>query len=169
MRLLVLLQAVAWTGDKTHSELADKTLRDIQITELPPAMSPTAPEAAVAEIFSLLPTRHYHWDAKAHTAVTTYGNRADADEACRKVFVLTRERPDAAPLYAQAAQSWMCRKASSDPHDYKFMGAMLENAQRVSSVWRPHILAASVHFFHGKQSPDCPVIEQARAALDNRG
>ena len=34
-RLLVLLQAVAWTGDKTNSELRDESLRDIAITELP--------------------------------------------------------------------------------------------------------------------------------------
>src|SRR5258708_2938206 len=80
-RLLVLLQAVAWMGDKTNSELGDKSLRDISITELPRVSLPPASEVAVAEVFSLLPSRHYHWDAKTKMAVTTYGNRADADEA----------------------------------------------------------------------------------------
>jgi hypothetical protein len=168
-RLLVLLQAVAWMGDKTNSELNDKNLRDIQLTELPRAILPAASDRAVAEIFSLLPSRHYHWDAKAKTAVTTYGNRADADEACRKVLVLSQERPEAVPLYVQAAQSWMCQKASSDAHDYKFLAAILEDAQWVSPPWQPHLLAASVHFFHGQQSPDHPVVLQAREALQKIG
>jgi hypothetical protein len=168
-RLLVLLQAVAWMGDKTNSELGDKSLRDIQVTELPRVTLPAASEEAVAEVFSLLPPRHYHWDAKAKAAVTTYGNRADADEACRKVFVLAKERPEAVPLYVQAAQSWMCQKATGDAHDYKFLAAILEDAQWVSPEWRPHLLAASVHFFHGKQSLDHPVVQQARESLQKIG
>ena len=152
-------------GDKTNSELGDKSLRDIQITELPRITLPAASEEAVAEVFSLLPSRHYHWDAKTKLAVTTYGNRADADEACRKVFVLAQERPEAVPLYVQAAQSWMCQKATSDAHDYKFLAAILEDAQWVSPEWQPHLLAASVHFIHGKQSLDHPVVQQARESL----
>ena len=168
-RLLVLLQAVAWMGDKTNAELSDKNLRDIQITELPRVTLPATSEEAVAEVFSLLPSRHYHWDAKAKTAVTTYGNRADADEACRKVFVLAKERPEVVPLYVQAAQGWMCQKATGDAHDYKFLTAILEDAQWVSPEWRPHLLAASVHFFHGKQSLDHPVVQQARDSLQKIG
>jgi hypothetical protein len=170
-RLLVLLQAVAWTGDKTSSELRDQSLRDIAIAQLPPPRIalPAADGEAVAEIFSLLPLRHYHWDARAQSAVTTYGNRVDADEASRKVFMLARERPEAVPLFVQAAQSWMCQKASSDAHDYKFMAAIFEEAQWVSPQWQPHLLAASVHFLHGEQSPDHPVVQQAREALRNMG
>jgi len=166
-RLLVLLQAVAWTGDKTASELRDRSLRDIAITQLPRPRSalPADTGEAVAEIFALLPSRHYHWDAKAQTAVTTYGNRADADEASRRVFVLASQRPEAVPLFTSAAQSWMCQKASSDAHDYKFLAAIFEEAQWVSPEWQPHLLAASVHFLHGAQSPDHPVVQQAREAL----
>ena len=101
--------------------------------------------------------------------MSTYGNRADADEACRKVFVLAKERPEAVPLFVQAAQSWLCQKASGDAHDYKFLAAILEEAQWVSPRWQPHLLAASVHFLHGKQSPDHPVVQQSREALRKQG
>lgn len=164
-RLLTLLQAVAWAADKTASELQSKSLRDIQITQLPRAELPANSAEAVADIFSQIPLRHYHWDAQNKNAVLEYGNRADADEACRKVFTLAHERPEAMPLYVQAAQSWMCQKATADPHEYKFLAAILEEAALASPQWKPHILAASVHFLHGKQSPDFPAVQQAREAL----
>jgi hypothetical protein len=167
--LLTLLQAVAWAADKTASELRDKSLRDIQITQLPRAELPADSAEAVADIFSQVPLRHYHWDAQNQKAVLEYGNRADADEACRKVLTLARERPEAVPLYAQAARSWMCRKSTADPHEYKFLAAILEEAELASPQWRPHILAASVHFLHGQQSPDFPAVQQAREALKGNG
>src|SRR5205807_259864 len=116
-----------------------------------------------------LPTRSYRWDPKAQTAVLTYGKRADADEACRKVFTLLKERPEARPPFVQTALSWLCRKASNDHHEYKFLAAMLEEASLVSPRWQPNLLAASVHYFHGVQSPDNPVVQQAREALRHIG
>jgi hypothetical protein len=95
----------------------------------------------------------------------TYGDRADADEACRQVFVLAQERPEAVPLFVRAAQSWLCQKASGDAHDYKYPAAIFEAARWVSPRWRLHLLAASVHFLHGKRSPDHPVIQRVREAL----
>jgi hypothetical protein len=56
-----------------------------------------------------------------------------------------------------------------DAHDYKFVAAILENVEWVSPMWQPHLLAASVHDFHGQQSPDSPVVEQARQALQTKG
>ena len=129
---------------------------------------PATPEDAVAEIFAQLPERHYRWDARDRKAVLAYGTRADADEACRKAFALARERADAVPLFVQTAHSWLCRKASNDTHEYKFLAAILEDVGWVSPEWRPHLLAASVHYFHGDKSPDNPVIQQAREALRTR-
>ena len=114
------------------------------------------------------PARHYRWDATNRRAVLTYGTRADADEACRKVFALASERPTAVPLFVQTAHSWLCRKASNDSHEYKFLAAILEDVGWVSPEWRPHLLAASVHYFHGDRSPDNAVIRQAREALRTR-
>lgn len=165
-RLLVLLQAVAWATDKTGGDRSGGGLRDLSITELPAIELPASSEDAITEIFAQLPARHYRWDKK-EGAVLSYGKRADADEACRKVFVLTRDRPDAVPLFLQTARSWLCRKASNDSHEYKFLAAILEDAGWVSREWRPHLLAAAVHYFHGEQSPDNPVIQQTREALRN--
>jgi hypothetical protein len=167
-RLLVLLQVVAWATDKTGGDRAGGGLRDLSITDLAAVRLPASSEDAVAEIFAQLPERHYRWDARDRQAVLAYGTRADADEGCRKVFALARERPEAVPLFVQTAHSWLCRKASNDTHEYKFLAAILEDVGWVSPEWRPHLLAASVHYFHGDKSPDNPVIQQAREALRTR-
>ena len=164
-RLLVLLQAVAWAGDKTGSDLGIKSLRDIKLCELPSSPVPADTKTAVAEIFSLLPERSYRWDPQAKTAVTAYGDRAAADEASRKVFALVKSRPETAPRFAETARNWLCQKSTGDSHDYKFLAAILEEAEWVSPAWQPHLLAASVHFFHGEQGPDHPAVQQAREAL----
>ena len=124
---------------------------------------------AVAAIFAQVPSRTYRWDPKGKKAVLTYGRREDADEACRKTFALVSARPEAVPLFVQTAHSWLCRKASNDHHEYKFLAAILEDAALVSPEWQPHLLAASVHYFHGNQTPDNPVIQQAREALRKLG
>jgi hypothetical protein len=163
-RLLVLLQAIAWAADKTGGDRASGALRDLSITELPVIGLPASSEDAIVDIFAQLPARHYRWD-RSRGAVLTYGTRADADEACRKVFALVRERPSVAPLFVQTAHSWLCRKASNDHHEYKFLAAILEDVGWVSPQWRPHLLAASVHYFHGDRSPDNSVIQHVREAL----
>jgi hypothetical protein len=166
-RLLVLLQAVAWAADKIGGDRASGSLRDLAITNIAAIELRASTEEAIREIFAQLPARHYRWD-KARGAVLTYGSRANADEACRKAFVLARERPTAAPQFMQAARSWLCSKASNDPHEYKFLAAMFENVSWVSPEWRPHLVAAAVHYLHGDQSPDNSVIQQVRVALHAR-
>src|SRR5262249_5672300 len=162
-RLLALLQAVAWAAGRTGGDLAD--LRDVKIAELSAAKVPAKEEDAVAEVFALLPSRTYRWDAEGKKAVLGYGKREEAEEACRKGFVLAKERPDVVPLFLQAAHSWLCRKANDDAHEYKFLAAILEDAACVSPAWQPHLLAASVHYFHGTQTPDNPVMQHVREAL----
>ena len=164
-RFLVLLQAVAWAADKTNGDLTGKALRDLRIMELGGATVPASSDDAVAEIFSLLPVRTYRWDPQAKQAVLTYGRREDADQASRKIFALAQDRPEAVPLFIQTAHSWLCQKASNDHHEYKFLAAILEDAGQVSPDFQPHLLAAAVHYFHGNQTPDNPVIQQAREAL----
>lgn len=164
-RLLVLLQAVAWAAEKTGGDLAGQSLRDLRITELAGEAIPADDEEAVPQIFAMLPARHYRWDPQGKQAVLAYGERADADKACRSVFALLGQRREAVPLFLQQAHSWLCTKASNDHHEYKFLAAMLENATWVSPQFQPQLLAASVHYFHGNQSPDNPIIQQVREAL----
>jgi hypothetical protein len=163
-RLLVLLQAIAWAADKTGGDRSSGALREMSITDMPAIGLPASSEDAIVDIFAQLPARHYRWD-KSRGAVLAYGTRADADEACRKAFALVRERSSVVPLFVQTAHSWLCRKASNDHHEYKFLAAILEDVGWVSPQWRPHLLAASVHYFHGDRSPDNAVIRQVREAL----
>jgi hypothetical protein len=166
-RLMVLLQAVSWAAARTGGDAALGDLRDVKIAELTPASVPATPEDALAEIFALLPPRTIGSDpqVKNKNDVLGYGNRADADEACRKVFVLAKERPDIVPLFVQTAHGWLCRKANRDAHEYKFLAAILEDIHWVSPEWQPHLLAASVHYFHGAQTPDNPLMQQVRETL----
>src|SRR5215831_15540828 len=166
-RLLAMLQGVAWAASRTGSDLPD--LRDVKITELLAAPVPAGAEEAVAEVFALLPSRTSRWDAEGKKAVLGYGKREEADEASRKVFVLAREWKEVVPQFMQTAHSWLCRKASDDAHEYKFLAAILEDAACVSSAWQPHLLAASVHYFHGKQTPDNPVMQHVQEALQHKG
>jgi hypothetical protein len=85
------------------------------------------------------------------------------------VFALATKRPEVVPLFAGAAHGWLCRKASDDAHEYKFLAAILEDAACVSPAWRPHLLATSVHYFHGKQTPDNPISQQVHEALPHKG
>lgn len=165
-RLMALLQAVAWGAARTGSDAAD--LRDIKIAELPAAPIPASGDDAVAQIFELLPARTLQRGPELKENIQGYGKRADADEACRKVFTLVKTRPEVVPLFAQSAQSWLCRKANEDAHEYKFLAAILEDATCVSPEWQPHLLAASVHYFHGSQTPDNPIIQQVQAALKHQ-
>jgi hypothetical protein len=166
---LALLQAVAWAGNKTASELAAGDLRDLKITELGGTSLGKDPAKTLTEIYAQLPERHYHWDAKANQGVISYGERSDADEACRKTFALVKEHPQAVPDFMRLARSYLCRKSNSDAHEYKFLAAILEDAGCVSPRWQPHLLAASVHYFHGEQSQDNVPVEQAREALRTLG
>src|SRR5262249_45478752 len=145
-------------------------LRDKCITGLEGAALPLDPQDAVSEIFAMLPMRTYRWAPNAdEKAVLGYGQREDADEACRKTFALSIARPKAVPLFLHAAHRWLCRKLTNDHHEYKFLAAILEDASLVTPVWQPHLLAASVHYFHGNQTPDNSVIDQARDALRKLG
>jgi hypothetical protein len=120
-------------------DLSGKGLRDKSIIELGGASIPANSEKAVAELFELLPSRTYRWDPKADPKVVlTYGKRENADEACRKMFALTSAPPETVAPFVQTAHSWLCRKASNDHHEYKYLAAILEDATLVSPEWQPH-------------------------------
>lgn len=168
-RLLALLQAVAWTGEKTRAELAAGTLRDLRLLELPRLEQPSDTDEAVRRIFAQLPERTYRWDAAEQKGYITYGRRSDADAACVEASSLLNARPEAATPFAAAARSWLCRKTNTDTHEYKFLAATLENAEMSSAAWRPQLWAASVHYLHGAQGPDYPALEPLRDAVRSLG
>jgi hypothetical protein len=66
--------------------------------------------------------------------------------------------------FQQTARTFLCVKASLDPHDFKYPAAAFEDAARVHPEWRSYLLAASVHALHGSKSHDTPVLVEARKA-----
>lgn len=69
----------------------------------------------------------------------------------------------------RAARIRLCMKSGYDAQENKLPAAMFEDRESISPEWRPRLLAASVHWLHGKQSPDSPVALQAREALRKIG
>jgi hypothetical protein len=67
--------------------------------------------------------------------------------------------------FTQTARSFLCVKASLDPHDITFPAAAFEDACFVSPEWRPYLLAAPVHSLHGTRSKETPVLVQVRKTL----
>jgi hypothetical protein len=156
-KLLNLLQAAGVICDfyvRHPNHSAD--LREIALLDL--AAASQARTTAIPEIFEMLPYKaREHFEPKP-------GERDASDEACRRAFtLLQQERNQTA--FMQSARSFLCLKASLDPHDIKFPAAIFEDAANVSARWRPFILAASVHALHGSKSPDTSVLVQVRGAM----
>jgi hypothetical protein len=123
----------------------------------------------IADVFSSLPPHAYLYDDKTGQGVGHHlPNKATRAEPARKIFALLSDNPDAATFYTHAARSWLCMKASVDAHEYKLPAALFEDYHLTSAAWRPRLLAASVHWLHGKQSQDSLIMQQARDALGTR-
>jgi hypothetical protein len=155
-RLLLLLQAAGVTADffigqnKRDGNLRDLNLVELRRTEGKP------PE--IAQVFALLPMK-----AKGYNQLSP-SEREGSDAACRMAFEFLRSSADEA-VFMRTARSFLCRKASLDPHDVKFPAAMFEDVLRVSPEWRPYLLASSVHALHGPKSADSPTLAKVREAL----
>ncbi len=76
-------------------------------------------------------------------------------------FAQSRARFEA---FADAGRRLIFRKGT-DAHHYKYSAAVFEDYDRVSSEWRPHMLATAVYFLPGTSVPDSPVMERARHAV----
>ncbi len=88
------------------------------------------------------------------------------NEAARKAFTFAQRYPESDVLQ-RAAGRLLPLKSTWNPHDIKFPVAMFENYRWVSPPWRPHVLAASVYSFRGKEDLDNPVVHQVREAIRN--
>jgi hypothetical protein len=111
----------------------------------------------VTDIFSMLPYKANKYDEKDPK------ERQASDEACRLLFALLSDSTQV-KTFEQTARTFLCVKASLDPHDFKYPAAAFEDAARVHAEWRPYLLAASVHALHGSKSQDTPALVEARKA-----
>jgi len=164
VRFLILLQATAWVGDFMRSHLGERGLNDTGPVDLTLARLPVSATEAVQELFEELPPRTYDLSPKTKGGYALVNREARA-EIGRKVFSLVNREPAAVRHYIQAARGWLCAKAAVEAHELKLPAALFEDYELVSPQWRPRLLAASAHWLHGRQSPDSPVLQQARREI----
>ena len=161
-RLVILLQAVAWMSALTRVTITREGLRDIKITEMPMTDIPTTQQEAVDEIFTVLSTERKLPTGNERSKEPS--DRKGRDAATPRAFAFAQHYPDS-NLFFDTARRLVFLKASFNAHNFKFPAAIFEDYHLVSPQWRPHMLAASVHFLYGSESQDSPVIRQAREIL----
>lgn len=151
-RFLITLQAAAWAAAFTKNEADRGMLRELTLTEMPVGDLPSASNETLEKIFALLPPRHAQQEVE---------DRSGQDQASRLALALGQQ-PGLAEEFMTNARRLVLAKATINSHDVKFPIAIFENRSWVSPRWRPHLLAASVHFLHGTQMPDNEVTQRAR-------
>jgi hypothetical protein len=158
VRLINLLQAAGVTADFFIRHFSKEgALRDMNLLDL--KSSAGKPTGTIGDVFESLPFKGREYTQK------TPDERAASDQACRMTLELLRNESNQAP-FMQTARSFLCVKASLDPHDIKYPAAVFEDAYSVSAEWRPYLLASSVHSLHGTRSNDTPVLVQVKNALN---
>jgi hypothetical protein len=154
VRLLMLLQGACALRDAFIAPAQkDGQLRDMNLLDL--GNDNDKRPINVADIFSMLPYKARGYDEKDPK------ERQGSDKACRLSFALVSDS-NQVRTFQQTARTFLCAKASPDPHDFKYPAAAFEDAARVHPEWRPYLLAASVHALHGSRSPDTPALVEAR-------
>ena len=146
-RLLILLQAIGWQCQSRRRKMetdAQWRTSTLKIDELTGSPIPATEGEATSEIMASLSTQ-------PHTAA-------------RKAFALSQQYPNA-QSFQQAARRVTLTKSTVNAHDMKFPIAIFEDYAQVSPVWRPHLLATSVYWLKGSDTPDSAVIQQAREAV----
>jgi hypothetical protein len=164
VRLLILLQATAWVADFIRAHLSDEMMRDTKLFDLEGADPPSSARDAVQALFDELPPRTYDLSSNTRGGYALV-NRDARTELGRKTFALANQGAEVAALYMQAARNWLCAKAAIEAHEFKLPAALFEDYEFVSPPWRNRLLAAAAHWLHGRQSPDSPLLQQARQAI----
>jgi hypothetical protein len=155
VRLLMLLQAMSSLSEAfVVPAQREGRLRNLNLLELPPPGDPPQ----LGDVFDLLPFKASFNEQKSPD------ERTASDRACRMALALAAQEP-AARAFQQTARSLLCRKATTNPHDFKYLAAAFEDAGRASPQWRPYLLASSVHALHGSQSADTPALVAVRERL----
>jgi hypothetical protein len=115
------------------------------------------------------PSQHEAWSPKPDAPAEIRDEYGTTATPLPGVRALAEERPDNVASFVQTARRGLCRKANDDTHEYMLLAAILEDAAWVSPSWRPRLLAAGVHYFHGTQTADNPVIRHVPEALRHQG
>jgi hypothetical protein len=87
----------------------------------------------------------------------------DRLKAASKTLAWLKENPVPNDFIAAARRLVFLK--GTNPHDYKFSSAVLEDYQNVSPSWRDRYLAASVFNLRGSGDPENDLVKRTRAAL----
>lgn len=150
-RLLITLQAIGWMTEFTRAETKRDMLRDISVINLKSDISPESSNDITEDIFSHLGSQPV--GDEPHGYRYRISTRENLDIAAKKAFTLASS-PSHTKAFTTKAQNLLFQKATPNHHDIKFPTAVFENLNFVSPIWRGHLLATSVHWLHGYQSPD---------------
>ena len=138
-RLLLLQNASFLTMFRGNSN----ELKSLRLDELQPANEKDGKPPTVDEIFADISQ-----------------NRL---KAASKTLAWLKENP--APNDFIAAARRLVFLKGTNPHDYKFSSAVLEDYRNVSPAWRDRYLAASVFNLRGSGDPENDLVKRTRAAL----
>jgi hypothetical protein len=156
VKLINLLQASGVLCDFYVAHVNKQgDLREVSLLDL---RDFTGKPGTVADLFDSLPVKSREYSQK------TSEERAPSDQACQRAFDLLRSADNQAS-FMKTARSFLCVKASLDPHDIKYPAAVFEDVGLVNAAWRPYVLASSVHALHGGKSSNTEVLVQVRDAL----
>ncbi len=143
-RLLLLLQAVGWMCQfRKFMGNQPQPLSDVKITELAGTEVGSTPEEGAEQILAKVSSD----SAAAASAAFAYSQKFPVPE-----------------VFERSARQLIFRKAA-DPHHYKYAAAIFEDYDLVSPEWRPHLLATSVYYLRGSETPDSPLMQQVREAV----
>jgi hypothetical protein len=123
VRLLMLLQGAGALKDAFIAPAQKSSLlRNMNLLDLSNDYNKRA--INVADIFSMLPYKANEYDEKEPK------ERQASDEACRLSFAILSDSKQV-KTFQQTARTFLCVKASLDPHDFKYPAAAFEDAARV--------------------------------------
>lgn len=162
-RLYTLLQAVAWAGNFFSIGRERDNLRPIRITEIPEVEIPKDANEAVEAIFSTQPRQRYDANDSSKSR-GVIGSRKEMDRASQMAFAFAKQH-DNHTEFLSMARTITALKATQNAHDVKFPAAIFDTYRRISSEWRPHVIAASMHHLHSSKMIDNPATLQAKELL----
>lgn len=140
-RLLLLLQGLGWMGQfGTFMGQTQAGLGPQQITAIPAVESATDIPGTLQLVFESLAADPAGAAAQAQAYAVRGGDLAQ---------------------FATLAKGLIVRK-QSDAHHYKYATAIFEDLAHVSPEWRPQMLATSVYYLRGRQSPDDDMLQAVR-------
>jgi hypothetical protein len=144
VRFLVLLQAVGWAGQfRTWAESRKDDIHPLSIVDMEPSPADLESESKIADIFTDLNSNP---GASAPRVM-----RVARNVRARRAFLATATR--------------LTLAKADEVHYYKYLAALTEDMELVTSDWQPHLVAALTYYTKGSSDPEPAWAKSARAAL----